>query len=112
MTPERCKEIIATFMEPNPVSRTRSRDSEGGWWRLIGADRATAEWEVAFFDCWTLDRLREVEARLTDEQWWSYEKFVRDIPYDQFIDNSIRCALHASAEAKIVALAAVIGTNP
>ena len=100
-------EVISTFMEPLPERHTRSRDSEGGWWRWIGIGQGS-HWEVPVVGCFTLDRLREVEGRITELQWTKYEY--------ELADASIRrhgCALtqffiHASADQKKQALAAVI----
>ncbi len=108
------EEIICGWMEPNPYSRTRSRDSEGGWWRLIGWYRKTGTWHPRMD--WTLDALHLVEKRLTDEQWFAYcaEFAVANLPeptsnpgYKETVAWD-RAHLHADAKQKIKALAAVL----
>jgi hypothetical protein len=98
--------VICRFMEPQPYSRTRSRDSEGGWWRLVGADRKSSVWEPTRY--LTLDLLHQVEERLTPGQCSQYE---RELYYA--MRNAKRkligvYAWHASAEQKIRALAVVL----
>jgi hypothetical protein len=53
----------------------------------------------------SLDALHEVEARLTDEQWWIYMGGI--IPRGHQAQQ-LRFALHASAEQKIETLATVL----
>lgn len=106
------REVIATFMEPSPCrQRGRGRDSKLGWWRFCGIP---AKWEVIDFG-WkgdSLDALRTVEARLTEEQWAVYDGHMLSIlspgvrEYDE-VDWRQLC-LHASAEQKILGLAATL----
>jgi hypothetical protein len=97
--------IICAFMEPRPDHLQQGTCTTNGWWvRRIGG-----ECEAASL---TLDALHEVEEKLTDEQWDAY--------YHQFgaygregltwtaPDRLYKWALHASAEQKIKALAAVL----
>ena len=97
---------ICAFMEPGPYSRTRSRDSEGGWWRLIGADRKTSEWEPTRY--LTLDRLHEVEQRLTDAQCSHYDRELADAKLHSKPTPRIWFSWHSTADQKIKALAVVI----
>jgi hypothetical protein len=116
-------EVICAFMEP--ISKWTNAAKKQG----IGPDghRTWVWWEwrpmtdpFIFPKRLTLDRLREVQERLTDAQWESYEeqmtgqqvfdemdgvyrspKFPRGWSVERFL-------LHASAEQKIAALAAVL----
>lgn len=82
------EEIICTFMEP-----LRDKWALPKWWHWAGGKRKLRDLG--------LDALREVQARLTDEQWATYES--------QFNSASTwRQLLHASTEQKIKALAAVL----
>jgi hypothetical protein len=96
-------EVICEFMEPKPTTPQPVGlydESPGGWWTLHPDG-----WVP---NCDSLDRLREVEARLTEEQWLRY--------VDALIDHMPEFPrkgeiIHASAEQKIAALAAVIRSN-
>ena len=104
------QEVISRFMEPNPRSRTRSRDSEHGWWRLIGIDRKTAEWvPIGSLPAShiTLDRLYEVEELLNQGQWKTYTDLLIDDP-DAISGYFEFGLIHASAAQKIKALAEVL----
>lgn len=99
------EEVICEFMEPKPVgeaplSCTYRGDllSDGGFWQ---ADEYTTVWHRSEL---TLDRLHEVEARLTDEQARQYHQLLNESP-DWEIHNYL---WHAKAEQKIAALAAVL----
>jgi len=101
-------EIICAFMEPKPLgeaflSQTYRGDvfTDGDFWM---ADEYTTVWHVAPL---TLDRLHLVEARLTDKQWPVY---VAGLSKDSDIMRmgAIFGLIHATAEQKITALAAVI----
>lgn len=103
-------EVVCGFMEP--VVGFRGMDypkSLNGWWLAeLGAKKEPSEL--------TLDRLREVEAKLTDEQWKDYcaAFAVQNLPQpsegDTFADTVAwdRAHLHASPFVKIRALAAVL----
>ena len=95
--------VICGWMEPNPRSHTRSRDSSGGWWRLIGCERATGHWEPTRY--LTLDALHEVEARLTPVQQFIY---LGNLLQGQDPPSPMWFTTHATAEQKIKALAQVI----
>lgn len=88
------EEVIASFMEPKPT--WSSSDRNGEWWWC---------WDHRWHSCkLDLDALHEVEARLTNEQWDAYANLMMDpagIHHTRFL-------LHASAEQKIEALAAVL----
>lgn len=98
------EEVICEWMEPKPEDLNPHVGllvSKGEWWYRYTLDKT-----------WTackpnLDRLHEVEARLTDEQWERY--------LDQLVDDDAisgyqteRDICHATAAQKIAALAAVI----
>jgi len=103
-------EVICTWMEPKPKFPDVFGDvriSAGGWWKWR-SPRAGARWpgktgpNESKVD--SLDALHEVEARLTDEQWQKYAGLMMDpagIKHTHFL-------LHATAEQKISALAAVL----
>lgn len=55
---------------------------------------------------WNLDALHEVEARLTEEQWKEYR--LKMIGHLSNFSQIEKCCLHASAEQKKKALAAVL----
>ncbi len=103
-------ELICAFMEPKPTVRNPHGDNEVWWqwgWRFTGP--SLPQQETSHEDCWlprklTLDALREVEARLTYEQQWSYIEALRD----KQVTAPTWWYLHASAEQKIKALSSVI----
>lgn len=76
------------------------------WWVLLDPN---APWRPVPL---TLDRLHEVEARLMDLQWKRYRSEFRQVVERSDGTHSkdlwVRSALHATAEQKIKALAAVI----
>lgn len=94
-------EIICTFMEPKPE---RSFDAvihyNGDWWAA-----SDGEWVPRRL---FLDACHEVEARLSDEQWWAYERGLRSVPFDGVVNTLNRASIHANAPAKIRALAATL----
>ena len=105
ITLQEAREAVAKFMEPAPERHTRSRDSSGGFWRWIGVDKGD-RWEVDRHG-WTLDRLREIEERLTQMQAAEYDHLLyigmcRD-------REKLLWTWHADASRKTLALAAVIG---
>ncbi len=97
-------EVICGFMEPRPTetdgwSRVDITPSALGWWEFDGDD-----------DCWLaialdLDALHEVEARLTDAQWYKYGALIGG---DHVTFWALRDCLHAAAEQKIRALVTVL----
>jgi len=100
MTPE---EIICEFMEPRPsfdVINSWRECSSVRWWRFYNGNTV---WIPILL---TLDRLRQVEERLTAEQWDKYEVAMIRIVRK---GRSHQDMLHASAEQKIAAMAKVIG---
>lgn len=102
------REVIATFMEgPKPVMR-------GGvivkvWWvERLTDSLASTEWRPREI---TLNECHEVEARLSEEQWRTYDDRLCDLLSNEMLLYSStlrRRAIHADAETKIRALAAVL----
>lgn len=103
-------ELLCDFMEPRPKCHyadswtARKHGVNPKWWMMV---RGT--WRPIILD---LDLLREIEERLTDEQWRTYW-------HDGILAHSVLgCAmhqhyrakvfLHASAEQKIQALVSAI----
>lgn len=106
-------EVIASFMDgPKPDIRCEEvewpfvgRNANGRrytWWR----------WERNCYGHLTIDislnECHAVEARLTDEQWWAYERELRSVPFDGLMNTAARVFVHATAEQKIKALASVL----
>ncbi len=105
-------EVIAEFMEPSPVrQRGRGRDSLGGWWRWCGTP---PKWVANHFGnrLASLDALRLVEARLTEDQVCTYEARINQVTkiegHSTTGNGSAIFPWHASAEQKVRLLAAVI----
>lgn len=104
-------EILCGFMEKRPEAGPWSHRpwrslSRGGWWTASDDRNPDTAPDVWFPVALTLDRLRLVEARLTDMQWLLYQTALSgDTPEDQV---RWRDLIHASAEQKITALAAVL----
>ena len=97
-------EVLATFMEARcPPGFDPGTVSFGGWWYTNG-QRKLEPWDID-----SLDRLHIIEERLTDDQWRSYEVwFYGVIHYGGVFMSLPRMFLHATAEQKITALAAVL----
>lgn len=102
------EEIICEFMEPRsherPGQTTPKALLGSPWW----------DWAIsygAFPKSLTLDRLHEVEARLTDEQWVNYIAELLLGTYDD-ITGTHRRLVHASTTQKIKALASVLKGAP
>lgn len=108
-------EVICTWMEPRPKTQTGmiyrfygnssgivdSLSTREGWWvcdEVILDGEPTTIISPRPLD---LDALHEVEARLTDEQWWNYSNNF-NMPCD------FRALIHLSAAQKIKSLAAVL----
>lgn len=108
------QEVICNWMEPRSNGLfDPGTVSLGGWWW------ANTQQQFEPFDVDSLDRLREVEARLSDEQWevylshlWDISDGLRQSDYDagrsQLSHFFSRFLAHASAEQKIAALAAAL----
>ena len=104
------------FMEPRPkchIGMVWFEDQcyPTAWWRKIGGTNKT---DPAIL---TLDRLHEVESRLTDEQWRHYcslmfqhTKRPDANPIQDLLTGARKTLLHASAAQKIAALATVLNT--
>lgn len=105
------EEIICGFAEPVPGFRGIDYPySVGGFWvREIDKPKEPAPL--------TLDRLHEVEERLTDQQWQYYcvlmfQSCCREArttnPIEDELTKNRKALLHASAPQKIAALAKVL----
>lgn len=118
--PERLtdQEIICTHMEPSPRSATRSRDSEHGYWRLIGSDRKAGHWIPApVYGAFTLSTLHRVEDSLTSRQrqyycilifqWCCLEAKSANLIEDLLTPNRWGM-IHADAAVRTKALATVL----
>lgn len=99
-------EIICEFMEPKPASSERGKHVPADrWWDW---DLRSPEWFPVEL---TLDKLHDVEAKLTDEQWRHYEKLLAHGHWDNgpasllFI---VKAHVHADAATKLRCLAAVL----
>ena len=97
MTPE---EIICNWMFQSNV----------GWWRISHS----GEWRPVEL---TLDRIWQVEERLTEEQRWDYADILSQTvllchrPSSIIGPESTFVIIHASAQQKIAALAAAVGKD-
>jgi hypothetical protein len=96
------EEIICTWMEPKP---TMSEAMAEGWaFRWWGRDRKPCRQL-------DLDALREVQERLTDEQWADYEDGILNqwsATADRYRESTAKFCLHATPEQKIAALGSVL----
>lgn len=119
-------ELICEWMESRPdyglmypdyersrITENRLR-SEGGWWKGYFDWTPPGTWNVVAVDL-TLDRLHEVEARLSDEQKHRYVDLMcggrslgKMINLQQFDYADAFGFLSATAAQKIAALAQVI----
>ena len=103
-------EVICTFCEPRPEGEPTAHLMKTlKFWRVVFASSPT-RWTTMPL---TLDRLHEVEARLTDEQKDRYSFAlsleVRSINGPSaFYRSELFPCFHADAEQKIKALAQVI----
>lgn len=108
------EEIICGWMQPRP--RDGDAEDDGKWWRSHNTAICFGEHWITVPADLTLDRLHEVEARLTDEQWEGYIGILAGVPikralstHDYYLDHmDERELVHATAEQKIKALAEVI----
>lgn len=94
-------EVLCEFMEPKPTKGPSLHGANEYWWKW--------DWRDGEY-CWlprhmALNECRLVEARLTEEQWARYAKLVAPTWSMRTIAKQF---LHASAEVKLKALAAVI----
>jgi hypothetical protein len=104
--PHSNEEIICGWMEPKPweePGQTTPKALLGSsWW----------DWAISYGSFpkpLTLDRLHEVEGRLTDEQWGQYATALSDLtPEYTGIVQTMKLYIHATAAQKIKALAAVL----
>lgn len=119
-------EVICSFMEPHPKALHGGARSVGGWWVRavlhVGMGAAYKQIRQAqdgsrctdIIGPWkprilTLNECREVQERLTDEQWAEYRGWFmvehqlegHRVPFGTYL-------LHATAEQKTKALAAVL----
>jgi hypothetical protein len=104
-------EVICAFMESRPefvpidYGGPKEDRWEHRWWKWYAAGSPPRHLPVAL----NLDKLHEVEARLSEGQWESYRDYMAaSAPHG---DGYERFLLHADAEQKIKALAAVIGAE-
>lgn len=98
-------EVICGWMEPKPTTMPETLCTPLGWWecRVVSGKWTWVPTEWAS----TLDALREVEERLTKEQWRAY--WDRLVPFEAISGVGSDCYLiHLSAEQKIKALAQTI----
>lgn len=99
-------EIVAGFMEPKPEEvshRTIGDHSPLMWWRCcLRANPSRTTWDPTAI---TLNECRLVEARLSENQWEAYDQMLIKTLYTS---ATVRAAIHAPAETKLAALAAVI----
>lgn len=103
------QEVICAWMEPQPLlsegAMQEARQPYPYWWTVH--DEIAGEWQPRIL---ALDALREVEARLTYAQWSDYS---HGLGFASFGEPVVRAKLliHASAEQKIEALAAILRNN-
>ncbi len=107
----RDEEIICQFMEPRPEHPPYSwqsqiewgRPTPGGWWYADSTVGVHGHWRPCEL---TLDRLRLVEARLTDEQWDLYRAIltIHSIWTDRHL-------IHLAPDQKVKALAEVLRSS-
>lgn len=110
------EEVIASFMEPKPtkaaLSMGRPLFSVTGWWSA--GSRPHREWDEWYPITLTLDALRQVQERLTEEQWEQYECEMLALWTPGTLRHGlgeVQHYLHATAEQKIRALAVVLRTE-
>ena len=103
-------ETICDFMEPRPDKGPFDfhpwlGSTPDGWWLSTSGWDLDATWKPRSL---SLDALHLVEARLKDEQFWQY--VLRLIPRRTMASSEagMRALIHATADQKIKALAAVI----
>jgi hypothetical protein len=111
------EEMIASFMEPRPglpLAYSHHLVSLKRWWILVPINGGGMSWIANGL---SLDRLREVESRLTEEQVGHYDRLL-DMATKLGAhgnDNPAAATVfpwHASAEQKIAALASVLPQPP
>lgn len=102
-------EILATFMEPKPerTSANIPLAATNWWvWKWSAKGQQYRAWPNDDM-LGSLDSLRLVEARLSDEQWMAYLAALAGTG-DPFRLSVMRAAVHASAEQKSAALAEML----
>lgn len=110
------EEVICAFMEPKPPDGAYPRAlSDAGWWKVAWSNALQkSQWLPNNDKAASLDALWEVEERLTEEQWGQYCIRAQVDLYDPAWGNHPggmdRPIIHATAEQKIRALAAVLRT--
>ena len=95
-------EVVAGFMDPPPSEPLDS----SLWWSWEVSDGRWTSIPSAILN--SLDALRLVEARFTDEQWKEYWWALADSIIPPGTAPIPRLWLHASAQDKLKALAAVL----
>lgn len=98
------EETICAFMEPKPRHKPVGCMKQYHWW-IYRAMTHPYWFPVPL----TLDRLHEVEERLTDEQWSNYANALVDTFHQRF--PRFAEVIHATAAQKITALAAVLESH-
>ena len=109
ITLQEALEAVCEFMERCPATlpldfRPWRGISLGGWWVSTPIVKMECVWTPCTLD---LDRLREVEERLSLEQWSDYDRLLSSSR--EQTKKAHWWAIHASAEQKTMALATVIG---
>lgn len=99
------QEVICGFMEPRPkwTAQIEPHEWQYRWWKWY-TDKNHRHLPIPL----TLNECHAVEERLTDEQWREYEWQLICVPFDGVVNSMSRVYLHATAEQKIRALAAVL----
>jgi hypothetical protein len=107
-------EVICGFMEERPVKHS-GVGHDTPWWyaanHFIDQDETETEYVPIFDACAEIEklgRLREVEERLTELQWTHYKYCLTDTSIRRHGCGLTQFFIHASAEQKTQALAAVI----
>jgi hypothetical protein len=117
-------EVICEFMEPSPDPSKWDKDkrddfdyavlmwsSRKGWWSFSGYGSCGPVFEAITL---TLDRLWEVEEKLLPEEWMAYVEALQHRmlltwkSFDKISVDQLFQLMHATAEHKVRALAAVI----
>ncbi len=106
-------EVICAFMEPRPDAPPNQHGANELWWRWgwRSVGPSLPQQQPPHEYCWlprriTLDAIHEVEERLTDRQWTTYQNRLEiDGPAEW---QRQKRWVHVSAEHKIRSLAAVL----
>lgn len=97
-------EVICGWMEPKPVRIWPQDIPDGHWWSALWSTGTGWSWIPATLD---LDALHEVEARLSEDEWWIYLGELH-VATKGVAAYAYRHLIHATAAQKIAALAAVL----